>query len=60
MPDRYDAGKLIPAFEAILIKALEPRQNRKRGDDLAAVEYMQQLDPEVRKKMAMDVIAQLR
>jgi hypothetical protein len=28
-------------LEAILVEALEPRQNRKRGDDLAAVEYVQ-------------------
>ncbi len=42
--------KLIPALEAILIEALEPRQNRKRGDDLSAVEYIQQSDPEIRKR----------
>jgi hypothetical protein len=41
---------LIPALEAILIEALEPRQNRKRGDDLAAVEYIQKGDPEIEKK----------
>ena len=34
----------------ILIEALEPRQNRKRGDDLAAVEYLQKVDPEIEKK----------
>jgi hypothetical protein len=41
---------MIPALEAILIEALEPRQNRKRGDDLAAVEYLQRIDPEIEKK----------
>jgi hypothetical protein len=50
LPDTYDAAKLIPALEAILIEALEPRQNRKRGDDLAAVEYVQKVDPEIEKK----------
>ena len=35
---------------AILIEALEPRQNRKRGDDLSAVEYIQREDPEIQKK----------
>ena len=49
-PKKYDANKLIPALEAILIEALEPRQNRKRGDDLAAVEYLQKNDPEIEKK----------
>jgi len=50
LPDTYSAAQLIPALEAILIEALEPRQNRKRGDDLAAVEYLQKVDPEIEKK----------
>jgi len=50
LPDSYSAAKLIPALEAVLIEALEPRQNRKRGDDLAAVEYLQKVDPEIEKK----------
>lgn len=50
LPETFDAAKLIPALEAILIEALEPRQNRKRGDDLAAVEYIQKVDPEIEKK----------
>jgi hypothetical protein len=31
-------------------QAPEPRQNRKRGDDLAAVEYVQRVDPEIENK----------
>ncbi len=50
MPGTYPAAKMIPALEAILIEALEPRQNRKRGDDLSAVEYIQKEDPEIQKK----------
>ena len=50
LPTTFEAAKLIPALEAILIEALEPRQNRKRGDDLAAVEYIQRVDPEIEKK----------
>ena len=50
LPDSYKAENLIPALEAILIEALEPRQNRRRGDDLAAVEYLQKVDPEIEKK----------
>ena len=34
MPAQYGSEQLIPALEAILIEALEPRQNRRRGDDL--------------------------
>ena len=50
LPITYDAAKMIPALEAILIEALEPRQNRKRGDDLSAVEYIQREDPSIQKK----------
>ena len=50
VPDSYLGLKIIPAVEAILIEALEPRQNRKRGDDLSAVEYIQKEDPEIQKK----------
>lgn len=49
-PATYEAAKIIPALEAILIEALEPRQNRKRGDDLSAVEYIQREDPEIQRK----------
>ncbi len=27
-----------------------PKLNRRRGDDLAAVEYLQKVDPEIEKK----------
>lgn len=50
LPRTYDANKMIPALEAILIEALEPRQNRKRGDDLSAVEFIQHSDPEIQKE----------
>ena len=50
LPTTYDAGKLIPALESILIEALEPRQNRKRGDDLSGVEYLQKINPKIEKK----------
>jgi hypothetical protein len=50
MPDSYKSANIVPAVEAIMIEALEPRQNRKRGDDLSAVEYIQKEDPEIQKK----------
>jgi len=56
LPTTFDATKMIPALEAILIEALEPRQNRKRGDDLAAVEYLQKEDPAIKKKMVKDTL----
>lgn len=51
LPDSFSGSSVIPALEALLIEALEPRQNRKRGDDLAAVEYIQKPDPEIQKKL---------
>jgi hypothetical protein len=56
LPASYPAEKLVPALEAILIEALEPRQNRKRGDDLAAVEYSQKTDPDIDKRKAKAII----
>jgi hypothetical protein len=50
LPMSYESAVIIPALEAILIEALEPRQNRKRGDDLAVVEFMQMEDPEIKKR----------
>jgi hypothetical protein len=52
LPESYLGTKIIPALEAILIEALEPRQNRKRGDDLSAVEHIQKEDPEIQNKRA--------
>lgn len=57
LPVKYEAEKMIPALEAILIEALEPRQNRKRGDDLAAVEYIQKTDPSIEHKKIMATIS---
>ena len=54
--ETFQSSKLIPALEAILIEALEPRQNRRRGDDLSAVEYTQMEDPGIRKKLAEQVL----
>lgn len=41
---------LIATFEALLIEALEPPQNRKRGDDFSALEYIQDIDPEIKER----------
>jgi hypothetical protein len=56
LPNDYKAATIIPALEAILVEALEPRQNRKRGDDLAAVEYFQRADPEIEKKRIKETL----
>lgn len=36
---------VITTLEAVLIEGLEPRQNRRRGDDFQAVEFLQTEDP---------------
>ena len=50
LPEKYGMESLIATMEAVLIEALEPRQNRKRGDGMDASEYRQVPDPEVEKK----------
>ncbi len=52
-PETYSANMLIPSLEAILIESLEPRQNRQRGDDMVDKEYIQRIDPKIRKKRMM-------
>ncbi|NJD06762.1 MAG: hypothetical protein FIA97_09740 [Methylococcaceae bacterium] len=41
---------LVATLEALLIEALEPPQNRKRGDDFSGIEYIQEIDPELRER----------
>jgi len=43
-------ASLVVTLEALLIEALEPPQNRKRGDDFSAVEYIQDIDPELKER----------
>jgi hypothetical protein len=66
-----DSGKLIEAapaftpaarvatFEAMLIETLEPPQNRRRGDDFTAVEYIQDVDPELREQELQSTLRNL-
>jgi hypothetical protein len=46
-------------MEALLIEALEPPQNRKRGDGFSAVEFIQVPDPDLEDKRAKQVIDEL-
>lgn len=43
----YDRTLLIATMEALLIESVEPSQNRKRGDEFRAVEFLQAEDPEI-------------
>ena len=46
----WDQPIVIETFEALLIESLEPPLNRRRGDKFSAVEYLQDVDPELKQK----------
>jgi hypothetical protein len=51
---------LIATMEALLIEGLEPPQNRKRGDDFRAVEFLQVEDPEIQKDQIRQLMDDLK
>lgn len=53
------ASSLVATLEALLIETLEPPQNRKRGDDFTAIEYIQEVDPEIKKIELKKTIQQM-
>ena len=42
------SAAFLAALEAVLIEVLEPPQNRRRGDGLSDLEYVQERDPELK------------
>ncbi len=56
----YDLNLLITTMEALLIEGLEPPQNRKRGDDFRAVEFLQVEDPEIQKSQILKLMDELK
>lgn len=56
----YTLETLIVTMEALLIEGLEPPQNRKRGDDFRAVEFLQVEDPEIQKSQIVRLIDELK
>jgi hypothetical protein len=56
----YDLSMLITTMEALLIEGLEPPQNRKRGDDFRAVEFLQVEDPEIEKAQIFGLMDKLK
>ena len=51
---------LITTMEALLIEGLEPPQNRKRGDDFRAIEFLQVEDPQINKNRILEFIEELK
>lgn len=55
-----DLTMLIVTMEALLIEGLETPQNRKRGDDFRAVEFLQVEDPKIQEDRTIKLIDELR
>ena len=56
----YNLDMLIVTMEALLIEGLEPPQNRKRGDDFRAVEFLQVEDPSIQKTQIIQLMDELK
>jgi len=52
--------QIILELEAVLIESLEPPLNRRRGDGLRAVEYIQGIDPLLQKKNLISILGGLQ
>ncbi len=50
---------VISTLEAVLIEGLEPRQNRRRGDDFQAVEFLQSEDPTIEQARQQALLTQM-
>lgn len=57
--ENIDIQILADTFESILIECVEPRQNRKQGNTLSGMEYLQQESPEIKKRKTEDLIREL-
>jgi HB1/ASXL restriction endonuclease-like protein with HTH domain len=51
-----DFGDIL---EAILIESIEPRQNRKQGNQFSGIEFLQKEAPEIKKRMKEQIIREL-
>ncbi len=54
-----DTSVIITTLEAVMIEGLEPRQNRHRGDDFRAIEFIQSEDPLLAKKKNKAILNEL-
>jgi hypothetical protein len=50
---------VIATMEAVLIEGMEPRQNRKRGDDFQAIEFLQVEDPKLDTNRKLAIVQEL-
>lgn len=52
-------SELANTLKAVLIESMEPRQNRKKGNTLSGIEYLQFEDPGIRKKRTKQILKEL-
>lgn len=53
------SGDIITTLEALFIEGLEPPQNRRRGEDFSAVEYLQADNPKQKSRAIKAQLAEL-
>jgi len=56
----YERNILIVTMEALLIEGLEPPQNRKRGDDFRGIEFIQEEDPDIRRRQLSQLVDEMK
>jgi hypothetical protein len=59
-PETFGLEMLIVTMEALLIEGLEPPQNRKRGDEFKAIEFLQVPDPEFEKRQKASLLDEMK
>lgn len=57
--ENIDIQVLSDILEAILIESVEPRQNRKQGNTLFGMEYLQQESSEIKRRKTEELIREL-
>lgn len=57
--ENLDIQALADTLEAILIESVEPRQNRKQGNTLSGMEYLQKESSEIKKRKTEELLREL-
>jgi len=57
--ENLDIQILADTIEAILIESVEPRQNRKQGNTLSGMEYLQKESSEIKKRKTEELLREL-
>ncbi len=57
---QFSIELLIVTMEALLIEGLETPQNRNRGDDFRAIEFLQVEDPEINRSRIVALMEELK